>query len=112
MQSEFACHVGLKGNLFCRICLANIGDSSDENSKTGTSANSGCNDNTSDRVSVASVRSSVGEQEKSPGPQINGGMQPDTEQHPSDIHKMSDWVKHAQAFLEVSLKVSHTSHKY
>ena len=25
MQSEFACHVGPKGNLFCRVCSVSLG---------------------------------------------------------------------------------------
>jgi hypothetical protein len=35
MQSEFACHIGLRGKLFCRICLVQ-GKATPAKSKTGT----------------------------------------------------------------------------
>lgn len=41
MQSEIACHIGLTGKLFCRVCWASKGKQSEENDEVLDAASDG-----------------------------------------------------------------------
>ena len=94
MQSEFACHVGMNGNLFCRICLANFGKDSDaaqQVEKAPTSSLSYAvagSRNASNNINDNDSRSEVG---------CNGSITGVLEDPNKGVctFKMSDWVRRA-----------------
>ena len=93
MQSELSCHVGLNGNLFCRVCnVKGLGDAEAateapnrerNNTVCDTAADIGHVSHDSDRSSMSGSSISVG-----------GGVQ-------RKQQTMSELVSHAREFLKV-----------
>lgn len=96
MQSEFACHVGLRGRLFCRVCKVegNV-EGADDDEDPGPARSEGNAGDTSDAGSVNSDASVEGGTKKSKGKRTN-----------KQTETMAEMIQRIKNFMTVSARIS------
>ena len=98
MQSEFACHIGLRGKYFCRTCMVKGSDAADDPLHPVDQPNENPSPETSDAGSDGA--SEISDTTDQAGPSANPSIQ-SKKKRGRVVETMSSMVMRIKAFLQV-----------
>ena len=110
MQSEFACHIGLRGKYFCRTCMVKGSDAADDQILPVDQQNE-ATDNPSPEISDTGSdgASDLSDTTDQAGPSVNPSSG-SKKKRGKAIETMSSMVTRIKAFLKVCSKISKAYH--
>jgi hypothetical protein len=113
MQSEFACHIGMRGKMFCRACWVKGADALAEPVFTGTERTNDLDQGESDVDSARSSDGNASRGEESEGPEGEPNQQSPMRTPPNGLPKkkgkfvesLSSMISRVMSFMKVCFTV-------